>query len=95
MAWFHERGFDVEDVDFVEHGLYQPLDGVLCSAIRTQTGHAKGAGGRGEDEVAAVFLGAEVWERELDYVEGAEEVGVELVAQVVVILIFAGAYYTC
>lgn len=36
-----------------------------------------------------MILGAEVWEGELDNVEGAEEVGVELVTEVVVVLVFA------
>ena len=39
-------------------------------------------------------LGAEVGDGELDDVQSAEEVCGELVAQVVVVLVFAGAYYT-
>lgn len=40
-------------------------------------------------------LGAEVWERELQDVQGTEEVGCELVTKVVLVLVFAGAYNAC
>lgn len=94
MPWFDECRFDVEDVDFVEHGLYQAFDGVFGRAVGAEAWYPESAGCGGEDEVATMVLGAEVWERELDYVEGAEEVGTELVAKVVVVLVFAGTYNT-
>lgn len=91
VARLDQRGLDIEDVDLVQHALDQALDGVLGRAIGPQAGHAERARGGREDQVAAVGLGAEVREGELQDVEGAEHVGRELVAQVVVVLVFAGA----
>lgn len=42
-----------------------------------------------------MILRSEVRERELYYVEGTEEVCLELVAQVVVVLVLTGSDYTC
>jgi hypothetical protein len=95
VSWLDEGGFDVEDVDLIEHRFYQAFDGVLCCAVGTETGHAEGAGCRGEDEVTAVVLGAKMGERELDDMESAEEVCAELIAEVVVVLVFACTYDTC
>jgi hypothetical protein len=94
VSWLYEGCFDVEDVDFVEHGLYQPFNGVFSSAIGTETRHTEGTGCGREDKVAAVVLGTEVWEGELNDVEGAEEVGAELIAEVIVVLVLAGTYNT-
>jgi hypothetical protein len=95
VSWLDEGGFDVEDINLIEHRLYQAFDGVLCCAVGTETGHAEGAGCRGEDEVTAVVLGAKVGERELNDMESAEEVCAELIAEVVVVLVFACTYDTC
>jgi hypothetical protein len=94
VSWLYEGGFDVEDVNFVEHGLYQTFNGVFSSAIGTETRHTEGTGCGREDKVATVVLGTEVWEGELNDVEGAEKVGAELIAEVIVVLVFAGTYNT-
>ena len=101
MAWFYERGFDPESVDFVEHALDQAFCGVLGCAVRSQAWDAEGAGGGGEDEEAAGVLAffaqgglfSEVGQGELDDVQCAEEVRLELRAQVAGVLVFAGGYY--
>lgn len=80
VARLDQRRFDVEHVDLVQHRLDEPFDGVLGRAVGPQPRHAERAGRRGEDEVAAVRLGAEVGQGELQDVEGAEDVGRELVA---------------
>ena len=90
MAGLDEGGFDIEDVDFVEHRLDEAFDGVFGGAVGAKAGDAEGTGRGGEDEVAAVGLGAKDGEGELDDVQGAEKVCVELVAEVEVVLIFAG-----
>ena len=93
MSRLHQRSFYVEAVYLVEHRLDETLNSILGRAVGPQARYAKGSSGRGEDEVAAGVLGAKVRERELDDVESAEEVGIELVTEVVVILIFARADY--
>ena len=75
-------------------GFVQTLDGKLGGAVRAQAGHAEGAGGAAEDEVAAVLLRAEDGEREREQVQCAEEVGFELRAEFVLVLVFAGADYS-
>jgi hypothetical protein len=101
VPWFYEGGFDSESVDFVEHAFYQAFGGVFSRAVRTETRDAEGAGSRRENEVAAGVgafpafgsLLAEVGEGEVEDVEGTEEVGVELGAQIEGVLVFAGADY--
>lgn len=95
VARLHERGLDAQAVDLVEHGLDEALDGVFGGAEGAEAGDAEGAGRGAEDEIAAAGGRAvpEVGERVLDYVQRAEEVGVELGAEFVLGLVFAGADY--
>lgn len=100
MPWRDQTGFDAERVDLVEHALDQAFGRVLGRAVRAQARDAERAGRRREDDVAAGWLvviralrclRAEERQRELDDVQGADEVGLELGADVVVVLVFAGA----
>lgn len=84
-----EGGLYAVDVGFIKHALDQTLDSVFGGAVRGHAGDAEGAGGGGEDEVAAWYVVcAKVGEGELDDVEGSEEVGGELVEEVVFGLVF-------
>lgn len=94
MSRFYQRSFDVEAVYFVKHGFDETLNGILGRAVGAQTRYAKSSGGGREDEVAAGVLSAKVREGELNDVESAEKVGVELVPEVVVVLVFARTDYT-
>lgn len=91
MPRFDQGSFYVEAVDFVEHGFNKAFNSVLCGAVGPETRDAQGARNGREDEVATGVLCAEVREGELDDVQGAEKVCVELVAEVVVILVFTCA----
>ena len=97
MARFDERGADVEGVGFVQHRLDQAFHRVLGRAEGSQSRHAEGAARAAEDQVAAAASGvvvrvgafAEVGEGELDDVECTPEIGLELVPDLVVVLVFA------
>lgn len=91
VARLDEGGFDVVLVDFVEHAFDESLDGELGRAVGPEARHAQRAAGGGEDEVAALLALAEVGEGELDDVQGAHEVGLELVADLELVLVLAGA----
>ena len=91
VPWFYQRSFNVEAIDFVEHGFDEALYGVLCSTVGPKTRDTECTGYGREDEVATGVLSAEVREGKLDDVKGAEEVRVELVAEVVVVLVFTCA----
>lgn len=90
MSWLHESGFDVEDVNLIEHRLDQTFNGVFGCTIRSKSGDTKGTRCGREDQIAAMILGAKVRKRQLDDVQGAHEVSAELIAEIVVILVFAG-----
>lgn len=81
----------MEGIRFIQHGLDEALDGVLAGAVGPQAGHAQGAGRGAEDEVAAGLLAPEVGQRGVDDVQRAHEVGLELVAQIVLVLVLARA----
>ena len=97
VARFDEGGADVEGVGLVQHALDQSLHRVFGGAEWAQSWDTQGAGCAAEDQVSpsasAVAVGvgpfAEVWEGELDYVEGAPEIRFELVSDLIVILVFA------
>ena len=96
MARLHERGFDIERVDFIQHALDQSLDRVLGGAEGAQTRHAERAAGAAENEISAPVAGrgiplAEIGQRELEDVQCAPEIGLELVADLEFVLVFAGA----
>lgn len=98
MAGLHKRSLDIERIDFIQYALDKALDRVLGRAERPKTGNAEGAARAAEDEIAAAVVAgalgvalAEIGQRELDDVQGAPEVGLELVADLVFVLVFAGA----
>lgn len=91
MPGLDERGFDVEGVDFVQHALYQSLHRIFGSAKGPQARDAESTRRAAEDKVATTLLLAEIGQAELQDVERAEEVGLELVADLVVVLVFGGA----
>ena len=89
VTWLDERGFDVEGVRLVKHALDEAFYGGFGGAVRCETRDAEGAGGGGEDEVAARDgVSAEVGQGELYNVQGAQEVGFELIKEVVLGLVF-------
>ena len=100
MPDLDERGPDVEGVGLVEHGLDQAFDGVFSCAVRAESGNAQGSRSAAEDQVAASTTAgaaaagrgrrparAKVRQGELNDVEGADEVGLELGADLVVVLV--------
>lgn len=91
MPGLDKRGFDVEGVDFVQHALYQSLHRILGGAKRAQARNAEGARCAAEDEVATTVLLSEIGQAELEDVERAKEIGLELVADLIVVLVFGGA----
>lgn len=93
MSGFHKGGFYVETVDLVQHGLDKPFDSVLGGAIGSKTWDAESTGCGREDEVAARILGAEVREGELNDVQCAKEIRIELIAKIVLVLVFTWANY--
>ena len=102
VTGFDERGADVEGVGFVEHRLDQTFHSVLGSTERPQAWNPKGATRAAENQIPpsastlAIGVGsfAEIRKRKLDYVEGAPKVGLKLVPDLIVILIFASANHT-
>ena len=92
MTGLDQCCFDVEDIDLVQHGLYQTLNSVLGRTIRAESRHAKCTSRGREYEVSTRVLGAEVWEGQLQDMKCSEEVCCELIAQVVVVLVLACCY---
>ena len=102
VAGFDKRGADVKGVGFVEHRLNQSFHGVLGSTKWPQAWNPKGTARATEDQIppsaSALAIGvgpfAEISKGKLDYVEGAPEIGLELVSDLIVILVFASTNYT-
>lgn len=87
--WFDERGLDVERICFIQHSLDEALDGIFAGAVGPQARHAQSAGRRAEDQIPPGLLPPEVGQRRVDDVQRAHEVGLELVAQIVLVLVLA------
>lgn len=91
MAGLDQGRANVEAVDFVEHTFNQPLDGIFTGAVKALAWDAQAARGGAENEIAAVLAVAEVGQRQLDDVEGAHEISLELIADFGLVLVLAGA----
>ncbi len=95
MSRFNECGFDVVRVDLVQHAFNQAFGGVFGSAVWTETRYSESTSCTAEYEVAAVLLCAEIGQRKLEDVEGPDEVGFELVAELLFVLVFASRDHSC
>ena len=92
QAWLDQRGLYVEGVRLVQHGLDEALDGVLGGAEGAEPWNPESPGGGAEDQIAAPGIPApKVRQRRVHDVEGPHEVGLKLVAQVVLVLVLARA----
>lgn len=89
MAGFYEGGFDVVDVDFIEHAFDQAFDGVFGCAVGAQARHTQGASRGAEDEVPPTALRSEVWQRQLYYMQRPQKIRTKLIPQIIVILVLA------
>lgn len=91
MPRLHERPLDIETVHLVQHALHQALHRVLRGTVRPQPRHAQRARRRAEDQIPPRPPLAEMRQRQLDHVERAGEIRLELVADLVLVLVLAGA----
>ncbi len=96
MSRFDERGEDAERRGFIEHTLNQSLHSVLCSAKRSQAWHTQRSRCAAKDKIPPADFAppivttalAKVRQRQLNDVEGAPEVRLELVPDLIFVLIF-------
>ena len=96
MSRLHERSFYIKRIDLIQHTLNESLNRILRRTKGSKARHTQRATRAAEDEIPPAFPSLrvtlpEIRKRELDDVECAPEVGLELVADLVFVLVFAGA----
>lgn len=101
MTRLDERSKDAKRGSLVKHTLHQALDRIFRSAKGSQARHTQRTGCAAEDQIPSSHLAfpflpstsfPEVGQRQLDDVQGAPEVRLELIADLVFVLIFARAH---
>ena len=91
MSRFNKGGFDIKTIHLVEHTLHQPLDGIFRRTIRSQPGHPQRSRRRTENQVPPRAPLAEMRQRQLNHIQRAGEVGLELIPNIILVLVLAGA----
>lgn len=91
MPRLHKRPLDIKTVHLVQHTLHQPLNRILRRTIRPQPWHAQRARRRAENQIPARAPFPKMRQRQLNHVQRAGEIGLELVPDVEFVLVLAGA----
>ena len=96
MSRLYKCSLNIECIDLIQHTLDKSLDRIFGRTKGSEARYTERATRAAEDKISPAFPRlrvalAEIRERELDDVERAPEVRLELVADLVFILVLAGA----